>query len=157
AAGDYTIASNTCTLNAPIAQSGGNCTVGVKFAPLGTGTRTGTLSLTSSDAAHSISLTGVGKKPANTAAPAGATQSVPANTAFTPLQARVKDSNGNTLAGVSVVFTAPATGASGKFSNSTNTITVTTDSNGVATATFTANSTPSGTAYTVTATAGAVG
>jgi hypothetical protein len=66
----------------------------------------------------------------------------------------VKDAFGNAVAGVTVTFTAPAlTGASGTFSNLSNTITATTDSNGLVSESFTADAT-AGT-YTVTASIGA--
>ena len=82
------------------------------------------------------------------AATAGTPQSTAINTAFsTALKATVKESN-VVIGGVSVTFTAPASGATGSFSGSN---TVTTDGSGVATApTFTANGT-AGT-YNVTAT-----
>ena len=81
-------------------------------------------------------------------ATAGTPQSAAITTAFsTALQATVKESN-VVVGGVSVTFTAPASGASGSFSSSA---TVTTDGSGVATApTFTANGI-AGT-YNVTAT-----
>jgi CSLREA domain-containing protein len=73
------------------------------------------------------------------------------NTAFaSALSATVTDAYGNTIGGASVTFTAPLSGASGLFSNATNTTTATTNSSGVASATaFTANGT--GGPYTVTA------
>jgi hypothetical protein len=56
------------------------------------------------------------------------------------LAATVTDAFHNPVAGVPVTFTAPVSGASGVFSNSSNTITVNTNSSGVASAgTFTAN------------------
>ena len=81
-------------------------------------------------------------------ATAGTPQSAAINSAFsTALKATVKESN-VAVSGVSVTFTAPASGASGSFSSSA---TVTTDVSGVATApTFTANGI-AGT-YNVTAT-----
>jgi uncharacterized repeat protein (TIGR01451 family) len=81
-------------------------------------------------------------------ATAGTPQSAAINTAFsTALKATVKESN-VAVSGVSVTFTAPASGASGSFSSSS---TVTTDGSGVATApTFTANGIAG--AYNVTAT-----
>jgi hypothetical protein len=80
----------------------------------------------------------------------GAGQSAAVSTAFAlPLQATATDSHGNTVSGVSVTFTAPASGASGLFGTST-TDTEVTSSSGVATSkTFTANSTVGG--YTVVA------
>ena len=81
----------------------------------------------------------------------GASQSTPVNTAFTTaLQATVKDAGSNPVPNVSVTFTAPGSGASGTFSNNTNTIIVNTNSSGIASETFTANGTPGG-PYTVTA------
>jgi hypothetical protein len=53
----------------------------------------------------------------------------------------VVDSAGYGLQGLSVTFTAPAFGASGTFSNGTNTITLTTGANGVASAVFKSNAT----------------
>ncbi|MEY2495664.1 MAG: hypothetical protein QOJ45_2156 [Verrucomicrobiota bacterium] len=83
-------------------------------------------------------------------ATAGTPQSVAVNTAFpVALKATVTES-GNPVSGISVTFTAPASGASGTFSSG-NTATAVTGANGVATApTFTANGTPG--SYTVAAT-----
>jgi hypothetical protein len=78
-------------------------------------------------------------------------QSATVTTAFAnPAAVIVRDVLGNVVPGVNVTFTAPASGASGKFSNNTATTTVTTNASGVASATFTAN-TASG-AYAITAT-----
>jgi len=80
----------------------------------------------------------------------GTSQSATVNTAFaTPLQATVKDAGNNPVSGVTVTFTAPASGASGTFAGGVNT--AKTNTQGVATAgTFTANSTAGG-PYNVTA------
>lgn len=103
-------------------------------------------------AAASFSLT-------NTAAPvpviavtSGSGQSAVVSTAFAnPLVATVT-LNGAPASGVSVTFTAPASGASGKFTNGTNTEIDTTNTNGTATTSaFTANATTGG-PYTVAAT-----
>ncbi len=77
-----------------------------------------------------------------TAASGGTPQSTIIKTAFaTALQTKVTES-GNNVAGDSVVYVAPTIGASGTFSNSSNTVTVVTNSAGVAAApTFTANGT----------------
>jgi len=57
-----------------------------------------------------------------------------------PLVVQVTDAAGATIQGSSVTFTAPASGASGTFTSTTNTITVPTDVNGNASSgTFTAN------------------
>ncbi len=73
----------------------------------------------------------------------GSDQNTQINTSFSePLIALVKDQLGDPVSGVTVTFTAPASGASSVFSDSgTNISTADTDANGVATsATFTANS-----------------
>ncbi len=95
---------------------------------------------------------------AGTAAAITATAGTPQNVAVNSvlgaaLQATVKDAFGNLVSGVSVTFTAPAGGASGKFGATAST-SATTNASGVATTAtaFTANST-TGT-YNVTATSG---
>jgi hypothetical protein len=82
----------------------------------------------------------------------GTPQSAAVNTAFaTQLQATVKDASNNPISGVTVTFTAPASGASGTFAGGVNT--AVTNASGVATsAVFTANGTAGG-PYNVTATA----
>jgi hypothetical protein len=93
---------------------------------------------------------------ATLAATSGGGQTAAPGAAFAnPLVATVTDSNSNPVPGVSVTFTAPATGASGTFaSNSTGTESDTTDANGVATSSaFTANSTAGG-PYNVVASSG---
>ncbi|MCU1296130.1 MAG: Kelch motif [Acidobacteriaceae bacterium] len=117
----------------------------------------GTQSITATDTAHSTftgSQTGITVNAATAnsiAATAGTPQSAPVGAAFgTPLQAPVKDAFNNPVANATVTFTAPTSGASGKFANNTNTTTATTNSSGVATASaFTANTTTG--SYTVTA------
>src|SRR5205085_1549343 len=79
-------------------------------------------------------------------------QAATAGTAFGKALAVTVKLGSTAVTGVSVTFTAPASGASGTFSNNTATITVATNASGIASAVFTANSTP-GTAYTVTASA----
>src|SRR5438445_10725975 len=75
------------------------------------------------------------------------------STAFAnALAVTVKDAGSNPVSGVNVTFTAPGSGASGVFSNSTATIIVATNASGVASAPFTANATAGG-PYTVTAAA----
>ena len=77
-------------------------------------------------------------QPDTIAVSTGSGQSAALNTAFaTPLQAVVKNSVGTPVAGVPVVFTAPASGASGTFGGSA---TVVTNGSGIAVApAFTAN------------------
>ena len=106
--------------------------------------------------AATFSLTNTAGSAASVTATAGTPQSATINTAFgTALQATVQDSSGNPVSGVSVTFTAPATGASGTFASGSS-YTTTTNTSGVAMATtFTANGTAGG-PYTVTATAAGV-
>jgi hypothetical protein len=87
-----------------------------------------------------------------TANPGTTPQSAAAGSAFAnALAVTVTDSSGHPVAGVSVRFTAPSSGASGKFAGGAATFTISTNSSGLATAAaFTANAT-SGT-YAVTAT-----
>ncbi len=118
-----------------------------------TGTYTVTASAAGVATPASFSLTNTVGAPASMTANAGTTpQSTKINTAFTPLGVTVKDAGSNPVSGVNVTFTAPGTGASGVFSNSTATITVATNASGVATAAFTANGTAGG-PYNVTASA----
>jgi hypothetical protein len=73
-----------------------------------------------------------------------------------PLAVRVLDAGGNPVSGVSVLFEAPATGPSGRFSSNQLTETVSTNASGVATASaFRANAIV-GDDYPVTATAGSL-
>jgi hypothetical protein len=67
-AGDFQVASNTCT--APVA-AGASCAIGVTFTPLATGTRTATLTLASNalNGPHTVALKGTGT-PAQAPAPA---------------------------------------------------------------------------------------
>ncbi|MCK5908694.1 MAG: IPT/TIG domain-containing protein, partial [Caulobacter sp.] len=92
--------------------------------------------------------------PASVTVAGGNNQTASASTAFTtPLSVTVRDGSNAVIPNTSVTFAAPGSGASGTFSNSSNTITVTTDASGVASAgTFTANATTG--SYSVTATAG---
>jgi len=103
----------------------------------------------------SFSLTNLTGAVASITANAGTTpQSATVNTAFAnALAVTVKDAGTNPISGANVVFTAPSTGASGTFSNSTNTITVPTNGLGVASAPFTANGTAGG-SYSVSAMVG---
>jgi hypothetical protein len=104
-----------------------------------------------------FSLTNTVGAPASITATSGTPQSATINTAFAaPLVATVLDKGSNPVSGVTVTFTAPASGASGTFANGTNTTMATTNASGVATSTtFTANGTVGG-PYTVTATVAGV-
>ncbi|HEY9502810.1 MAG TPA: Calx-beta domain-containing protein, partial [Pyrinomonadaceae bacterium] len=88
-------------------------------------------------------------------ATAGTPQSATVGSAFATNLAATVTESGNPVSGLSVTFTAPASGASGTFANATNTVTVATDGSGIATASlFTANNTAG--SYNVTATAPSV-
>jgi hypothetical protein len=115
-------------------------------------------STTGATATASFSLTNTAGAPANLVATSGGGQSAVVSTAFTnPIVATVTDSGGNGVAGVSVTFTAPASGASGLFADGGTpaaTDTEVTDASGNATSTvFTANATAGG-PYNVVATSG---
>ncbi len=85
---------------------------------------------------------------------AGTPQSAAVFTAFaTPLEVAVTDSSGNPISGVSVIFTAPGTGASGTFGGAS-TSSITTGERGTASVTLTANGTPG--TYVVSAATAAV-
>ena len=88
--------------------------------------------------------------PASITASGGSGQSAYVNTAFsTALLATVTDAFGNLVPGATVTFTAPGSGASGSFSNSSTAIPVNTNSSGQASETFTANNSTG--SYAVTA------
>jgi uncharacterized protein (TIGR03437 family) len=109
------------------------------------------VSATAGALSKTFNLSNTAGAPSSLTAFAGTPQSAVVATAFaTALQAKVTDSFGNPLAGVSVTFTAPGSGASGTFGGSA---TVSTNASGIATAPgFTAN-TAAG-AYSATASAG---
>ena len=141
--GSCTLSAGTCSLSVPgsALQSGAN-SVTATF--LGSGAYP-----TSTSSIVTVTVTNTSGTPASITASSGTPQSAAINTAFAaPLVATVKDSGGNPVAGVTVTFTAPATGASGSFAGGVNT--ATTNSSGVATsATITANATAG--SYTVAA------
>jgi hypothetical protein len=99
-----------------------------------------------------FALTNTAGAPATITATGGTPQNVVVNTAFaSALQVTVKDSNGSTVAGVTVTFTAPRSAASGTFAGELTGNIAVTNASGVATsAIFTANSNAGG-PYTVTA------
>jgi hypothetical protein len=121
--------------------AGGPYNVGVRAA----GTNTATFALTNSPgAATTLSVAG------------GSPQSTPVGTAFASnIAALIVDQFGNPVPGVTVTFTAPASGASGTFANATPTTPSTSAANGVATASvFTAGQVAG--AYNVVASAAGV-
>jgi hypothetical protein len=103
---------------------------------------------------HIVSII-AGGPPVSIAATSGAAQSAAVNTVFaTPLGATVRDASSNPVSGVTVTFTAPASGASARFSGSA-VATAVSDSSGVATApALTANGTLG--SYTVAASVSSV-
>ncbi len=105
-----------------------------------------TATVTGATTPATFALTNTAGAAASLTATGGTPQSVAISTAFASLVAQVTDSDGNPVQGVSVTFTAPATGASGAFTSTTsNTETDTTDANGHATAAdFVANATTGG-------------
>ena len=89
-----------------------------------------------------LTMTIAPQVPGSIAATGGTSpQSVVINSAFTPLQVLVQDTNHNPMSGAVVTFTAPTTGASGTFAGGLSTFSATTNASGVATAAFAANST----------------
>src|ERR1051326_4567448 len=93
------------------------------------------------DLSDLFGLTNATGPPASITATGGASQSATVKTSFgTAFSATVKDPGNNLLSGVTVKFTAPASGASGTFSGGLKTTTATTNTSGVATASgFTAS------------------
>jgi hypothetical protein len=110
-----------------------------------------------STATASFSLTNQPGAPASISAVGGTPQSATINASFANLLiATVKDAGGNPVSGVTVMFMAPASGASGTFSGGSTTANVVTLGNGTATApAFTANGQAA--SYTVTASVAGIG
>jgi hypothetical protein len=148
ASGTFAGGVNTATTN-----SSGVATAPAFTANATTGGYTVGASVAGVSTPANFSLTNAPGAPASITATAGTGQATLVGAAFaTPLQATVKDAASNPMAGISVTFAAPGSGASGAFGGAA---TVITDANGVATApAFTAN-TIAGT-YNVTATVGGV-
>jgi len=146
ASGIFAGGVNTATTN-----GSGVATAAVFTANTTAGVYTVTASVSGVASAANYSLTNLAGAANSIAATAGTPQSATVNTAFaTQLQATVKDSFNNPVSGVTVTFTAPGSGASGTFAGGVKT--TTTNASGVATAAvFTANTT-AGT-YPVTASA----
>ena len=171
-AGSNPLSGITVTFTAPAtgagAAFGGSATAtavtnasGIATAPALTansqaGGYTVTATGTGAGTAASFSLTNLAGSPASITATAGTPQSATVNTPFgAAMQATVRDAGNNPVSGVTVTFTAPATGASAAFGGSA-TATAVTNSNGIATApALTANSQAG--SYTVSASAAGVG
>ena len=144
--------SNTTSLSAnAVSDANGLATSPALTANGVSGSYTVTATIAGVPTPASFSLTNTTGSPAAILATSGTPQSAPVNAAFAlPLVATVVDSGQNPVSGAVVTFTAPATGATGTFVNTTATETDITNANGVATSTtFTANGTSGG--YVVTA------
>ena len=103
----------------------------------------------------SFALTNLAGGPATVTAASGTPQSTTVNTAFgIPLQASVRDGQGNLLSGVMVTFTVPGSGAGGSFPGGQNTVTVSSVAGVAAAPVLTANTVTG--SYTVTATVAGV-
>jgi hypothetical protein len=108
----------------------------------------------SSNAATTFSTVTVVQVPASVTVTGGSGQSTNLGLAFpVALSAVVKDANGVAVPSYPVVFSAPNSGPSGTFSNSTTTIGPNTSPSGTVSQAFTANSVAGG-PYNVSATAG---
>ena len=133
-----------------VAANGGTTTLVVNYTPTGAGAFSFDFSFANDDAdenPYNITVTGttIGA-PAGLAAQSGGGQAATISSGFgSPLVAIVTDANGNGVPGVSVTFTAPASGASLIFATTgANTQTVVTAADGTATSSaMTANATSS--------------
>ena len=148
----FTSTDGQAILSAPYAFTGTDAGIHTTFSA--TLKTAGTQSIAAIDSGNSLngSETGI----TVTAGPAyyvtvvsGDPQDTQINTAFANLVVKVTDQYGNPVPSASVTFTAPGSGASGTFSNSSNTITASTGANGQLSEAFTANGTAGG--YSVTA------
>jgi uncharacterized protein YbbK (DUF523 family) len=163
------VPNNTVTFNAPTSGASGTFAGGVNTAKTNSagvataavftantiaGSYTVTAGTGTLTTSPGFALTNLAGAAASITATGGTPQTAAVNTAFAnPLEATVNDSFGNSVAGVTVTFNAPTTGASGTFAGGVNT--ATTNSAGVATsAVFTANGTAG--SYTVTGKTGTV-
>ena len=101
-------------------------------------------------------LTNQSTVPTSVVATSGGGQATQINQTFgAPLVATVTDTGGNAVAGVTVVFAAPTSGASATFAGAGTTLNVVTDANGVATTSaLTANGTAGTFSVTATTVAG---
>jgi hypothetical protein len=137
--------SGTATETDPT-NSSGVATASAFTANTDAGAYTVTASTSGTTATASFSLTNTAGTAASLAATGGTPQTVAVGATSAPLVAQVTDADGNPVQGVSVTFTAPASGASGSFTSTTsNTEPDVTDVNGNATAAdFVANSTQGG-------------
>ena len=147
ASGTFAGGVNTATTN-----SLGVATAAVFTANTTAGSYTVTATAGTVTTSPGFALTNRAGAPASIKAASGTPQTATVNTAFAQrLAATLKDAFGNPVAGATVTFNAPASGASGTFAGGVDT--ATTNAQGVAIApVFTANGTVG--SYTVTATLG---
>ena len=136
ASGTFAGGVNTATTNAQ-----GVATAAVFKANTTAGSYAVTANIGTFTTSPGFALTNVAGAAATVTASGGTPQTASINTAFAePLEATVNDAFGNAVAGATVTFNAPASGASGTFAGGVKT--ATTDSSGVATSkVFTANGT----------------
>jgi hypothetical protein len=141
-------------VNTAVTNASGIATSAVLTANAVANTYTVTATVNGTSITTSFTLTNQPGPAAAIAAVSGSGQSAGTNTAFAnPLVAKVTDQSGNAIRGVSVTFTAPASGPSGTFAGNQTTVVIT-DSSGLATSVqFTAN----GAAGTYAVTAGVTG
>jgi hypothetical protein len=151
----------TCTNDSSVADgdSYNSVTIDVNVSGSAEGTIDNSVTVSGAGVASTGSNTDavtIQQVPASIVIDGSQTQSALAGTAFGSLAVTVKDGGGAVIPSYSsVVFTAPGSGASGTFSNTTNTISIPTNGSGVADpGVFTANATGGG-PYSVTVTAGA--
>jgi hypothetical protein len=152
-----TLSDNTegATLAGTLSQTTGS-TGNATFSGLSVnlvGSYTLTATATGYSAATSSSFTITAGQAADLTLVSGSPQSGKKSRAFgSPLVVLVTDAEGNPVAGATVSFTAPSSGASGVFSNNNSAFNATSDSTGQASVTFTANSTTG--SYSVVAAGG---
>jgi sugar lactone lactonase YvrE len=146
---------NDCTSSTTLAP-GASCLLGVVFSPTATGAISGTATITDNalnvaGTTQTITLTGKGTSaPAAIAVASGNNQTVTPIGPFQPISAKVVDSVGTPVSGATVTFTVPSSGATGTFSNGSNTVQELTVASGIATANLTAGLTRG--TFSVTAT-----
>ena len=148
--GTFTGNANTITVST---NASGVADPGTFTANTSAGSYMVSVAVTSGTGSATFNLTNL----AGTATQLSVTSGTPQNVtvgmaAGAALVATAADQYGNPVSGLSVTFTAPATGASGKFANSSASIIGTTGTNGQVSESYTAN-TAAG-AYNVTASAG---
>jgi len=155
----WSCTSASCTYSTTIAAgaSGNPLTLRANVAATAATSVTPSVSVSGGGAASAAtanSPTTIAQVAASLTVTGGATQTATVGTAFaTPLSVTVRDAASVVIPGTTVTFTAPGTGASGSFGNSSSAISVQSDASGVASSgTFTANTTAG--SYTVSATAG---